>query len=38
MTLHGQLAGHGLTMLAYGQAYRGDTLAAYAITEFYVDE
>ena len=38
MTLHGQLAGHGLTMLACGQAYRGDTLAAYAITELYVDE
>jgi 3-hydroxyacyl-[acyl-carrier-protein] dehydratase len=38
MTLHGHVTAHGLTMLACGQAYRGDTLAAYAITEFYVDE
>ena len=38
MTVHGHLAEHGLTMLACGQAYRGDTLAAYAITEFLLDQ
>jgi hypothetical protein len=26
-----------LTLVASGQAYRGDVLAAYAVSEFYVD-
>jgi 3-hydroxyacyl-[acyl-carrier-protein] dehydratase len=38
MTLHGHLTGSGFTMLACGQAYRGDTLAAYIVSEFYIDD
>ena len=37
MTLHAQLDESGLTFVASGQAYRGDVLAAFAVSEFYVD-
>ena len=38
MTLHAQLEESGVTLLAYGQAYRGDMLAAVLVSEFYVDQ
>ena len=37
VTLHAHLAESGLTMLACGQAYRGDVLAAFLVSEFHVD-
>lgn len=38
MTLHAAVVEQGMTLVAAGQAWRGDTLAAYAISEVYVDE
>jgi len=38
MTLHAAVVEHGLTLIAAGQAWRGDTLAALAISEVYIDE
>jgi hypothetical protein len=37
MTLHAKVAHHDYTMVALGQAWKGDTLAAFAISEVYVD-
>ena len=38
MTLCARVAHDGYTMIAAGQAWRGDTLAAFAISEVLVDE
>src|SRR5262249_19890648 len=38
MVVHAQVIDSGLTMIAAGQAYNGSTLAAFAISEVYVDE
>jgi 3-hydroxymyristoyl/3-hydroxydecanoyl-(acyl carrier protein) dehydratase len=39
MTLHAQVVdADGLTMIAAGQAWNGDRLAAFAISEVYLDE
>jgi 3-hydroxyacyl-[acyl-carrier-protein] dehydratase len=38
LTLHAQVVESGLTMIAAGQAYKNDTLAAFAVSEVYVDE
>jgi 3-hydroxyacyl-[acyl-carrier-protein] dehydratase len=38
MTLHAQVIEAGLTMVALGQAWKGDTLAAFGVSEVYVDE
>jgi len=38
MTLHAAVVEHGFTLVAAGQAWRGDTLAALAISEVYIDE
>lgn len=38
MTLHAAVVEHGFTLVAAGQAWRGDTLAAFAISEVYIDE
>jgi len=38
MTLHAAVVEHGMTLVAAGQAWLGDTLAACAISEVYVDE
>jgi 3-hydroxyacyl-[acyl-carrier-protein] dehydratase len=39
MTLHAQMIeGDELTMVAAGQAWKGDTLAAFAVSEVYLDE
>lgn len=38
ITLHAQVVEDGYTMIASGQAWRGDTLAAFAISEVLVDE
>lgn len=38
MTLHARVAHHDYTMVALGQAWNGDTLAATAICEVYADE
>ena len=38
MTLCARVAHDGYTMIAAGQAWRGNTLAAYAISEVLVDE
>lgn len=37
MTLHAQVVHHDMTLVAMGQAWKGDTLAAFAISEVYVD-
>lgn len=38
MTLHAVVVEQGFTLVAAGQAWRGDTLAAFAISEVYIDE
>lgn len=38
MTLHARIAHHDYTFVAVGQAWNGDTLAATAICEAYVDD
>lgn len=38
MTLHAQVAHQDYTLVALGQAWKGDTLAAFAISEVFVDE
>ena len=38
MTLHAQMVNTGLTMVALGQAWRGDTLAAFGVSEVWVDD
>lgn len=38
VTLHARVAHDDYTMIAIGQAWRGDTLAAFAISEVLVDE
>ncbi len=38
MTLHAAVVEHGYTLVAAGQAWRGDTLAAFVISEVYIDE
>ena len=38
MTLRAAVVEQGMTLVAAGQAWHGDTLAAYAISEVYVDE
>lgn len=38
MHLHAEVVESGLTMIAIGQAYNDDRLAAYAVSEVYVDE
>lgn len=38
VTLHAQVMESDFTMIAAGQAYKGDTLAAFAVSEVYVDE
>jgi 3-hydroxyacyl-[acyl-carrier-protein] dehydratase len=38
ITLHARVADDGYTMIASGQAWLGDTLAAFAISEVLVDE
>jgi 3-hydroxyacyl-[acyl-carrier-protein] dehydratase len=38
MTLHAQLAHSDYTFVALGQAWNGDTLAAVAVSEVFVDE
>jgi 3-hydroxymyristoyl/3-hydroxydecanoyl-(acyl carrier protein) dehydratase len=39
MTLHAQVVeSDGLTMIAAGQAWNGDRLAAFAVSEVYLDE
>jgi 3-hydroxyacyl-[acyl-carrier-protein] dehydratase len=38
MTLHAQVVSQDYTVMAITQAWRDDTLAAYAISEVYVDE
>lgn len=38
MTLHAAVVEHGFTLVAAGQAWRDDTLAAFAVSEVYVDE
>jgi 3-hydroxymyristoyl/3-hydroxydecanoyl-(acyl carrier protein) dehydratase len=39
MTLHAQVVeDDGLTMIAAGQAWNGDRLAAFAVSEVYLDE
>lgn len=38
MTLHAAVVEQGFTLVAAGQAWRGDTLAAFAISEVYIDE
>ena len=38
MNLHAEVVESGLTMIAIGQAYNNDTLAAYAVSEVYIDE
>ncbi|MEZ5293533.1 MAG: FabA/FabZ family ACP-dehydratase [Vicinamibacterales bacterium] len=37
MTLHAQVVAHDMTMVAAGQAWNGDVLAAIAVAEVYVD-
>jgi 3-hydroxymyristoyl/3-hydroxydecanoyl-(acyl carrier protein) dehydratase len=37
MTLHARLVHHDVTLVAMGQAWKGDTLAAFAVSEVYVD-
>jgi 3-hydroxymyristoyl/3-hydroxydecanoyl-(acyl carrier protein) dehydratase len=37
ITLHAKVAHHDYTMVALCQAWKGDTLAAFAISEVYVD-
>jgi len=37
VTLHAEMIESGLTMIAAGQAYKNDTLAAFAISEVYVE-
>jgi 3-hydroxyacyl-[acyl-carrier-protein] dehydratase len=38
ITLHAQVVESGMTMIAAGQAYKNDTLAAFAVSEVYIDE
>ncbi len=38
MTLHAQVAHHDYTLIALGQAWNRDTLAAFAVCEVFVDE
>jgi 3-hydroxyacyl-[acyl-carrier-protein] dehydratase len=38
MTLHAQVVEHGLTLVAAGQAWNGDALAALMVAEVYIDE
>jgi 3-hydroxyacyl-[acyl-carrier-protein] dehydratase len=38
VTLHAQVVESGMTLIAAGQAYKNETLAAFAISEVYVDE
>ena len=39
MTLHAQVVqADDFTLLAAGQAWRGDTLAAYAVSQVYLDD
>jgi 3-hydroxyacyl-[acyl-carrier-protein] dehydratase len=38
MTLHAQMVRAGLTMVALGQAWKGDTLAAFGVSEVWVDD
>jgi hypothetical protein len=38
MTLHAAVVEQGFTLVAAGQAWRGDTLAAFAVSEVYIDE
>ena len=38
MTLHARVVDQGMTMVAATQAWRGDVLAAFAISEVFVDE
>lgn len=38
MTLYAQVAHHDYTMIAIGQAWRGDVLAAFAVCEVLADE
>jgi 3-hydroxyacyl-[acyl-carrier-protein] dehydratase len=37
MTLHARVVHHDVTLVAMGQAWKGDTLAAFAVSEVYVD-
>ncbi|MGC4083039.1 MAG: 3-hydroxyacyl-ACP dehydratase FabZ family protein [Vicinamibacterales bacterium] len=38
LVVHAAVVEHNLTMIAAGQVFVGDTLAAYAVAEVYVDE
>lgn len=38
MTLHAHVVDEDMTMVAAGQAWRGDTLAAFMVAEVYIDE
>jgi 3-hydroxyacyl-[acyl-carrier-protein] dehydratase len=38
LTIHAELLDEGLTLVAAGQVFRGDTLCAYAVSEVYLDE
>jgi 3-hydroxyacyl-[acyl-carrier-protein] dehydratase len=38
MTLHAQVVEQGLTLVAAGQAWNGDELAAFMVAEVYIDE
>jgi 3-hydroxymyristoyl/3-hydroxydecanoyl-(acyl carrier protein) dehydratase len=38
LVLHAQVVDSGLTTIAAGQAFKSGTLAAYAVSEVYVDE